>query len=528
MDWREILTSIVAPSIILFGGLYLWIWYERRAEPEPTPPPTSVDSEGGSFERAAVITISADDSKRPTAKQLVELMREIASVRAQAEKAGRTADTLETKVATLQTSLESLRSQTVAPSAFDGAIQEVTMRIGGLDEQIGILVHERKETTTIQNELSALQKSLETSLENLRSQTVTRSAFDGAIQEVNSRITGLDERMDDLFNEKKELQERTTAVRNDLSELKESLKESLKEENAWRELTLLTLRTSKSPSQHWKLLEKKWLLLQRNPLLRERLLAIWQGAPIVSIGEHFLRLLKLSAQQWPLVRQQTSDTPGRLGYWRDLHRQAKRQFVAVSNFFQRLERFDRSATQTFDDGTRGMTIAEFENGWGHIIEPSAVVELTPLQIDRYADTAASKLLETWVTPVVRLHHELFVIPRYEYTEPLRSQILDEIHYTMNSEGFLSLADDDVTAATRLLDVDYISIVPYDHHVSEVGRYLNRAAVIQKELEEWLGYPRQVDGPVILRIEKLALKRRASPSEMIDGGASLIIGKNANV
>lgn len=465
MDWREFLTSVVAPSIVLASLLYLWVRRQKplQADTQPIEPPTAPASvKAGTSENADVIAVRVDEPDQPPAKQLVDLMKEIAAVRAKADSAALTADTLQTTITTLGRSFDDLRQGTVAASTFEGRIQEVNDRIASLNEQLGSLLEEK----TI-------------------------------------------------------LRDQATSIRNDLV----TLQELLEEEATWRKLVLIA---SKPGSQHWKLLEKKWQLLQRNPPLRERLIAMWKSTPIMNLGEHFLRLLQLSSQQWPLVRQRTENVPGRISYWRDLHKHVKRQFVAVSNFFRRLEEFDASARQTFDDGTRGMTLAEFDIGWGHVIEPSAVAELAPVQVDRYADNAAQKLLETWVTPVVRLHHELFVVPRYEYTEPLRSQILDELQHTMNRDGFLSLADDDVAAAARQLEVDYFPIVPYDHHVSEIGRHLNRAAVISKELEEWLGYPRQVDGPIILRVEKLALKRRTAPSEMIDGGASLIIGKNTNV
>jgi hypothetical protein len=345
-------------------------------------------------------------------------------------------------------------------------------------------------------------------------QEVTTAA---AVETVKGKIAVVERRMETLEEDQNTSKRATEKLEAELRELTATLSDEI----AARELLL---KIPKPLPQHWKALENKWMLLQRNPALRERLVSIWQCGPVQAIGGRYNQLLRLSERQWTAILLQTPDLPMRLRYWRDLHIGAKRQFVGVSNFFRRLQEFGDGSGSSFSGTVDGMTPAEFDFGWPHISDPPpTMVQLSSAQVEQGAAIAAQKLLELWATPVIRLYHELFVVPRYEYDDP--ESALDEMA-AMNDAGFLTIPEDDVRAAARQLDFDYISIAPYQH-VSEVTRYLNHSAIKTYEWQDWLGRPQTFDGTIILRVEKLALKKRSVPSEMIGAGASVIIARRVN-
>jgi hypothetical protein len=309
------------------------------------------------------------------------------------------------------------------------------------------------------------------------------------------------------------------AVEKLATELRE-INTTLSEETAAQGLLLIT---PKPAPQHWKTLEPKWTLLQRNPALRERLLSMWQSGPVQALGGRYNQLLRLSERQWRTILLQTKDMPMRLTYWRNLHIEAKRQFVGVSNFFKRLQEFDDRSGSSVNGAFDGMTRAEFDFGWSHISDPPPViVEFPSAQIEKWAALGAQKLMEHWATPVICLYHEIFVVPGFEYGDP--ASALDESAAMSDADGFLTLAEDDVATAARQLDFEYISITPYQH-VSEVTRFLNQPANKYHEWKDWLGRPGTLDATMILRVVKLALKKRAS-SELI-AGASVIIARRMN-
>jgi len=344
------------------------------------------------------------------------------------------------------------------------------------------------------------------------------AATAGDVKTLQENIDEASTRIGTIVEEQTTSKQAIEKLQADLGELNATLSEEI----AAHELILKTPKPP--PPQHWKILEPKWTLLQRNPALRERLLLMWQGGPVQTLGGRYNQLLRLSERQWTTILLQTPDMPMRLTYWRNLHLEAKRQFVGVSNFFKRLQEFSDRSGASSNDAFDRMTPAEFDFGWPHISDPPAeIIEFPKAQVEQWVAFAAQKLMEHWATPVIRLYHELFVIPRFEYDDP--ESALDE-GSAMSDGGFLTVAEDDVRTAARQLDFDYFPITPYQH-VSEVTRYLNHSANKYYEWKDWLDRPVTPDGTRVLRVLTLALKKRSASSEYIGAGASVMIARRTN-
>lgn len=348
------------------------------------------------------------------------------------------------------------------------------------------------------------------------------SQVNGLQTDVKKQFEELTERFDDLSEElRMELGDTKSA----LTEEREWFKrmQRLVEPHSAHQLILAGAGMSITSPKRWSMLEKQWTLLRGNPEFRVRLLDLWRAEPIQRIAAHYRRLIPISARQYAEERLATGGMPPRLEYWYRLHRTARRNFVGVHNFFTRLSRMDEPGFETFESSIRGMTHAEQEVGWAHVSDPpQANLVLVGRQLDDYTDKAKDQLLQAWTAHALRLYQELFEVAPYE--RPQRAVSLDELNdVTIDGDG---IVEENVRAAARLLGFELIDIPLYGDVTAEVSSFFNVRATQHRIMSEWLGYERRAGRPLILRLNALAWKRRQG-SDLVNGGAEVIVGKDAD-
>jgi hypothetical protein len=346
------------------------------------------------------------------------------------------------------------------------------------------------------------------------------SQVKGLQRDVKTRFEKLTGRVDELSTKLGEELGETRSVLTQEREWFQRMQRLVEPRNT-QQLILAGAGMSVTSPKRWSMLEKQWILLRGNPEFRARLLELWDTEPIQRIAAHYRRLIPLSGQQYAEERLAAGGMPPRLEHWYRLHHTARRNFVGVHNFFTRISRMEEPGFETFESSIRGMTHAEQEVGWAHVSDPpQANLVLAGRQFDDYVDKAKDQLLQAWTAHALRLHQELFDVARYE--RPQRA--LDELSdLTIEGDG---IVEENVRNAGRLLGFDLIDIPLYSEVTAELSSFFNVRATQHRNMSEWLGYPQRVGRSLILRLNTLAWKRRQG-SELVSGGAEVIVGKDAD-
>ena len=403
-----------------------------------------------------------------------------------------------------------------------------------------------KSSTDAALKTANVETTLRSELDEKFAQALEKSSTDAALKTANVETTLRSElhkkfAQSDSF---KKLSDKLTQLTSDVATIRQNAEKNeglLAEERRWFQETLRLVQPkqasdlylikggfTKPSGTYWADLHKKWQVLRNNEVYRKKLLSLWNCEPMLQVGDHFQKLLKTSTRLAPEVQLAARKAPPRLEYWRRLHRSARRQYLGLSNFFARLTHLGEPDLKTFDSAILGMTLAEYEIGWRCVVEPSAgTATLTQTDIDGFAEKAREKLLEAWLTPVLQLYHELYEIPHYEW--PSDAGKPDDLAYAQGAEGdgAVGIMDDVIHSAAHALEYDYIAIAPYSPVSYEVASVVNVDAITYRQFDEWLGYPRSIGEPRILRLRRPAFKPRRPNAAFLGGGADVIVGRSSH-